>query len=137
MCLELQVKISRQVGVPLVSRQAWSSSTRADRRTTRRKQSQEKNRVVMKFYQRSEYGRNGYKKRIHAIQNEMEMFNVTEQRLVDQKSKILKGKRLLDLKQRRNAKKHRGYQIWRSRFEKQRRMRDGSYDLIMKGRMCL
>ena len=34
---------------------------------------------------------------MHAIWNEMRMFNVTEQRLVDQKNNILKRKWLLDL----------------------------------------
>ena len=34
---------------------------------------------------------------MHAIWNEMEMFNVTEQRLVDQKNNILKRKWLSDL----------------------------------------
>ena len=44
-----------------------------------------------------EYGRNGYKKRMHVIWNEMGMLNVTEQRLVDQKNNILKRKWLSDL----------------------------------------
>ena len=35
--------------------------TTTDRRTTRRKWSQEENRVVTQFYYRSEYGRNGMK----------------------------------------------------------------------------
>ena len=71
--------------------------TTADRRTTRRKWSQEENKVVMQCYYRSEYGRNGYRKRIHVIWNEMGMFNVTEQRLVDQKNNILRRKWLSDL----------------------------------------
>ena len=66
--------------------------TTADRRTARRKWSQEENRVVMQCYYRSEYGGNGYRKRMHAICNEMGMFNVTEQRFVDQKNNILKRK---------------------------------------------
>ena len=41
--------------------------TTADRRTTRRKWSQEENRVVMQCYYRSEYGRTGYRKRMHII----------------------------------------------------------------------
>ena len=53
--------------------------TTADRRTTRRKWSQKENRVLIHCYYRSEYGRNGYKKRMHAINNESGMFNVTEQ----------------------------------------------------------
>ena len=44
-----------------------------------------------------EYGRNGYRKRTHVIWNEMGMFNVTEQRLVDHKNNILKRKWLSDL----------------------------------------
>ena len=71
--------------------------TTVDGRTTRRKWSQEENRVVTQCYYRSEYGRNGYRMRMHAIWNEMGMFNVTEQRLVDQKNNILKRKWLLDL----------------------------------------
>ena len=62
----------------------------------RRKSSQEDNRVVMQCYYRSEYGRNGYRKRMHATWNEMGMFNVTEQRLVDQKNNILRRKWLSD-----------------------------------------
>ena len=59
--------------------------TSAARRTTRRKWSQEENSVVMQCYNRSEYGRNRYRTR-----NEMGMFNVTKQRLVDQKNIILR-----------------------------------------------
>ena len=51
----------------------------------------------MQCYYRSKYGRNGYRERIHAIWNEIGMFNVTEQRLVDQKNNILKRKWLSDL----------------------------------------
>ena len=71
--------------------------TTADRRTTRRKWPQEENRVVVECYCRSEYGRNGYRKKMHAIWNEMRMFNVTEQKLVDQKNNSLKRKWLSDL----------------------------------------
>ena len=53
----------------------------------------------MQCYYRSEYGRNGYKKRMHAIWNEIGMFNVTEQSLVDQKNNILKRKWLSDLEE--------------------------------------
>ena len=66
--------------------------TTADRRTMRRKWSQVVNKVVMQCYYRSEYGRNGCRKRMDAIWNEMGMFNLTEQRLVDQKNNILKRK---------------------------------------------
>ena len=74
MRLKLQVKISRLAGVPLVSRVV--GQTTADRRTTRRKWSPEENRVVRQCYYRSEYGRNGYKKRMQVIWNETGMFNV-------------------------------------------------------------
>ena len=66
-------------------------------RTTRRKWSQKEKRVVMQCYYKSEYGRNGYRKRMHVIWNEIGMFNVTEQWLVDQKNNILKRKWLSDL----------------------------------------
>ena len=71
--------------------------TTADRRKTR-KWSQKENSVVMQCYYRREYGENKYRKRMHAIWNEMEMLNVTQQRLVDQKNNILKRKWLSDLK---------------------------------------
>ena len=51
----------------------------------------------MQCYYRSEYERNGYRKRMHATWNEMGMFNITEQRLVDQKNNILKRKWPSDL----------------------------------------
>ena len=51
----------------------------------------------MQCYYRSEYGRNVYRKRMHALWYEMGMFKVTEQKLVDQKNNILKRKWLLDL----------------------------------------
>ena len=51
----------------------------------------------MQCYYGSDYGKNGYRKRIHAIWNKMGMFNVTEQTLVDQKNNILKRKWLSDL----------------------------------------
>ena len=51
----------------------------------------------MQCYYGSDYGKNGYKKRIHAIWNKMGMFNVIEQTLVDQKNNILKRKWLSDL----------------------------------------
>ena len=69
----------------------------ADRRTRRRKWSQEENGVVMQFYDRSEYGRTGYRKRMHVIWNEMGMFSIIEQRLVDKKNNIFKRKWLSDL----------------------------------------
>ena len=77
-----------------IGEQDWYGrhQTTADRKKTRKKWSQEENRVVMQNSYRSEYGTNGYKKRMHVIWNEMGMFNVTEQRLVDQKNNILKRK---------------------------------------------
>ena len=51
----------------------------------------------MQCYYRSENERNRYRKRMHAIWNEMGMFNVTEQKLYDQKNNILKRKWLSDL----------------------------------------
>ena len=51
----------------------------------------------MQCYYRKEYEGNGYRKRMHATWNEMRMFNVTGQRLVDQKNNILKRKWLSDL----------------------------------------
>ena len=71
--------------------------TTTNGRKTRRKWFQEENRVVTQCYYRSEYGRNEYK-RMHAIWNEMGMFNITERRLVDQKNNIFKRKWLSDLK---------------------------------------
>ena len=50
----------------------------ADRRTMKRKWSQEENRVVMQCYYRNEYGRNGYRKRMHVIWNEM---GISEKRI--------------------------------------------------------
>ena len=51
----------------------------------------------MQYYYRSDYGRNRYKKRMHAIWNEMGMFNVAEQKLVDLKNNMLQRKWLSDL----------------------------------------
>ena len=82
-----------------VGEQDWPGhhQTTADRKKTRRRWSQEENRVKMQCYYRSGYGRNGYRKRMHSIWNEIGMLNVTEQRLVDQKNKMLKRKWLSDL----------------------------------------
>ena len=41
--------------------------TNADRRTTRRKWSQEESRVVTQCYYRSEYWRNGYRKKMYVV----------------------------------------------------------------------
>ena len=51
----------------------------------------------MQCYYRSEYGRNGYRKRMHVIWNEIGIFNITEQRLVDHNNNILKRKCLSNL----------------------------------------
>ena len=53
--------------------------------------------MVMLCYYKSKYGISGQRKRMHAIWNEIGMFNVTEQNLDDQKNNILKRKWLLDL----------------------------------------
>ena len=74
-----------------------SHQATTDRSTMRRKWSQEENKATMQYYYRSEYGRNGYSKGMHVIWNEIGMFNVTNQRLVDQKYNILISKWLLDL----------------------------------------
>ena len=86
------MKVSRPAGVPIGEQDGpGRHRTTADRRTTRRKRSQEENRVQKRVW------KNGYRKRMHAIWNEKGMFNVTEQRLVDQKNNILKKKWLSDL----------------------------------------
>ena len=51
----------------------------------------------MQYYYKSDYGRNRYKKRMHAIWDEMGMFNVAQQKLVDLKTNILQKKWMLDL----------------------------------------
>ena len=90
----------------------------------------------MQCYCRGLYGRSGYRKRMHAIWNEMIMFSVTEQRSVDQKNNILKRKWPSDLEleeMQRNIEDI-GHVKWGWKALK---MRDGSWDLIMKDRMCL
>ena len=66
--------------------------TTAARRKMRRKWSQEENKAVMQCYYRIDYRKSRYRKRMHTIWNEIGMFNVTEERLVDQKNNILKRK---------------------------------------------
>ena len=97
MRLELQVKVFHLAGA--IGEQDGSGChwTTADKRTKRRKWSQEENSIVMQCYYRSENGRNGYRKRMRVIWNEIRMFNVTKQRLVDQKNNISKRKWLLNL----------------------------------------
>ena len=67
------------------------------RRTTRRKWSQEENRIVIKCYFESLPSRKGYRKRMLAAWQQREMFFITEQRLVDQANQICKKKWLSDL----------------------------------------
>ena len=67
------------------------------RKTTRRKWSQEANRIVIKCYFESVPSRKGYRKRMLAAWQPREMFFVTEQWLVDQANQIRKKKWLSDL----------------------------------------
>ena len=55
----------------------------------RRRWSQNDNRIVMECYYRSEPRKIGYRKRMHQLWIDREMFPVTEQRLLDQKSQIV------------------------------------------------
>ena len=77
----------------------------------RRKWSQEENRVVMQCNYRSEYWRNGYKKRMHVIWNEMGMFNVTA-KVGWSEEYHLEEKMTVRFRTGRNTKKHWGYQKW-------------------------
>ena len=52
----------------------------------------------MECYYRSKLKISGYRKRIHATWRDKCMFNITEQRLMDQQSQIRKKQRLLNLK---------------------------------------
>ena len=51
----------------------------------------------MECYIRSKPKTNGYRERIHAIWRDKGMFNITEQRLMDQQSQIRKKQRLTKL----------------------------------------
>ena len=62
-----------------------------------RKWTQHENRMVMECYYLSEQGKKGYRKRMHAIWNQQEMFSVTEHRSVDQANQIRNRKWLIDL----------------------------------------
>ena len=64
----------------------------ADRSATRRKWSQEKNRVVMQSYYRSEHGKMDTGSESVPYGMKWGMFDVAEQRLVDRKNNILKRK---------------------------------------------
>ena len=66
-------------------------------RRVRRKWSQEDNRRVMECYYQSVPSRNGYRKRMLQIWVERGLFQVTEQRLVDQANQIRKKRWLSDL----------------------------------------
>ena len=70
---------------------------KATARRTRRKWSQDENRIVMECYYSSEPGGNGYRKRMHSMWISSGMFPVTEQRLVDQKNQITKKQWLSNL----------------------------------------
>ena len=69
----------------------------ATARRIRRKWSQDDNRIVMECYYRNELGRIGYRKRMHSIWANKDMFLVTEQRLIDLKNKITKKQWLSNL----------------------------------------
>ena len=69
----------------------------ATARRTRRKWSHEENRVVMECFYKSNPKEIGYRKRMHNLWSEEGMFVITEQRLVDQKSQIIKKKWLSEL----------------------------------------
>ena len=69
----------------------------------------------MECYYRSKYERNGYRKIMHVIWNEMGMFNVKQERLVDQKNNNLKRKWLSDLELeeiQRNIEDIRQCEVW-------------------------
>ena len=85
---------ARQLGgqQPVPSRQQTTAQRRA-----RRKLSQEDNRRVMQCYYQSMPSRNGYRKRMLQIWVEKGMFQVTEQRLVDQANQLRKKQWLSEL----------------------------------------
>ena len=66
-------------------------------RRTIQKWSHEENRVVMKCFYRSNPKKIGYRKRMHNLWIEQGMFTITEQRLIDQKSQIIKKKWMSDI----------------------------------------
>ena len=66
-------------------------------RRTRRKWSHEENRVVMECFYQSNPKKIGYRKRMHNLWMEQGMFVVTEQRLGDQNSQIIKKQWLSEL----------------------------------------
>lgn len=64
---------------------------------TRRKWSQQDNKSVIECFYRSNPKKAGYGKRMYALWIEMGMFNVTEQRQMDQKNQILKKQWLTEI----------------------------------------
>ena len=56
----------------------------------RRRWSHSDNRIMMECYYRSVPGRIGYRKRMHQLWIDRKIFPVTEQRLLDQKNKIIR-----------------------------------------------
>ena len=63
----------------------------------RKKWTQEKKRIVMEYYYRSKPKINGYQQQMHRIWRDKGMFNITEQRLMDQQSQIRKKQWLTKL----------------------------------------
>ena len=55
------------------------------------------NKQVIECYYRSKPKINVYRQRMHAIQRDKDMFNMTEQRLIDQQSQIRKKQQLMNL----------------------------------------
>ena len=64
------------------------SSTANNGKTKRRKWTQNDNRIVMECYFKSDPSIIGYIERMYAIWKSMEMFEVSEQRLMDQNRQI-------------------------------------------------
>ena len=69
----------------------------ATARRIRKKWSYQENRIVMECFFRSNPKVIGYRKRMHNLWKDMGMFQITEQRLLDQKAQIMKKKWLTDL----------------------------------------
>ena len=80
-----------------MAQQHESGRHQATARRIRRKWSQDDNRIVMECYYRNELGRIGYRKRMHSIWANKDMFPVTEQRLIGQKNQITKKQWLSNL----------------------------------------
>ena len=69
----------------------------ATARRIRKKWSYEENIIVMECFFRSNPKVIGYRKRMHNLWKDMGMFQITEQRLLDQKAQIMRKKWLTDL----------------------------------------